>query len=146
MAEDTDQQQTQQQSIIASALAVQSTLMAYLKVRLQLLGRESKFAAINLGLVIGFAMFTAMLLFFCWPILMVTVGFWIFELGGGYWATDNQSALIWPVFLAIFLLHIFFALILIILAKWRLKKVSLKRTLDEINKDREWLNSLKEKL
>jgi uncharacterized membrane protein YqjE len=146
MSNEIEKSQPREESLFESILALKSTMLAYIKVRLQLLGMESKSAVINLALVIFCAVFTAMLLLFVWPVAMVMLGFLIFEWGGGYWAAENQSALIWPVFLAILLVHIAIAALLIVLAKWRLKHVSLKQTLDEIKKDREWINSLKNKL
>jgi uncharacterized membrane protein YqjE len=138
MSNEIEKSQPREESLFQSIMALKSTMLAYIKVRLQLLGMESKSAAINLALVIFCGVFTAMLLFFVWPIAMVMLGFLVYEWSGG--------GLVWPVFLVILLVHIAIAAILIVVAKWRLKHVSLKQTLDEINKDREWINSLKNKL
>lgn len=77
------------------------------------------------------------------PTAASTLGLWaLLTLGFGIYihvADKNVGG----VFLAIAGLHVLLAAVLVLAATLRLKKVSLKTTMAELEKDREWLKNLK---
>jgi uncharacterized membrane protein YqjE len=108
--------------------------LGYLRARLKLAGLEGKEAAIHGGVILGLAVGALIALIFGYFLLILGLVFLIaLAFGGG-------NAWIW-VLLAAAVLHIAGAAALLLIAKAKLGAPLFPLTLDEFQKDQEWLKT-----
>jgi uncharacterized membrane protein YqjE len=108
--------------------------LAYLRARLELAGLEGKEAAIHLGIILGLAVAALTLAMFGYFFSVLAVVFLIgLALGGG---------VTWLYVLAgTALAHFIFAAVLVLIARARLGAPLFPITLEELQKDQEWLKT-----
>ena len=108
--------------------------LGYLRARLKLAGIEGKEAAIHASIILGLAIGALVALIF---------GYFLFVLGAVFLvaqAFDNEHAWIW-VLLGAAGLHFAGAVALVLIAKAKLATPLFPITLDELQKDQEWLKT-----
>jgi uncharacterized membrane protein YqjE len=120
--------------IFSHATAWLATLLAHLRVRLELAGLEGREAAIHGAVLLGLAVGALVLLvfgyfFFCFGLIFLIAS-----------AFDDSHAWIWVTFVMA-LLHFAGAVALALWAKVKLKQPIFPATLDEFRKDHQWLTS-----
>jgi uncharacterized membrane protein YqjE len=114
--------------------ALVAAKLGYLRARLKLAGIEGKEAAIQGAIIAGLAVGALVAVIFGYFLLVFGVVFLIAL------AFDNDNAWIW-VLLAAALLHFVGAVVLLLIAKARLGTPFFPLTLDEFQKDQEWLKT-----
>ena len=108
--------------------------LGYLRARLKLAGIEGKEAAIHGGIILGLAIGALVALIFGYFLLILGLVFLVaLAFGGG-------NAWIW-VLLGAAALHVLGAVVLLLIAKARLGTPIFPLTLDELQKDQEWLKN-----
>jgi len=108
--------------------------LGYLRARLKLAGIEGKEAAIHGGIILGLAIGALVALIFGYFLLILGLVFLIaLAFGGG-------NAWLW-VLLSAAALHVVGAVVLLLIAKARLGAPLFPLTLDEFQKDQEWLKT-----
>ncbi len=113
-------------------------IAGYTKARLALAGVEGKEAAVHYAIILGLALAAGVLSIFGYLFVVITIVFAIAAAAGG------GEAWLW-VMGAAALLHLVVAAGILFLAWKRLKAPMLEFTLEELRKDKEWLNNLAKK-
>ncbi|MEO8351829.1 MAG: phage holin family protein [Chthoniobacteraceae bacterium] len=113
-------------------------MAGYAKARLALVGIEGKEAAIHYAVILGLVLAAAVLSVFGYVFVVITIVFAIAAAAGG------GNAWLWVVGSAA-LLHLAVAAGILFFAWRRLKAPMLEFTLEELRKDKEWLNDLARK-
>ncbi len=108
--------------------------LGYLRARLKLAGIEGKEAAVHGGIILGLAIGALVALIFGYFLLIIGLVFLIaLAFGGG-------NAWIW-VLLGAAVLHVLIAVALVLVARAKLGTPLFPLTLEEFQKDQEWLKT-----
>jgi uncharacterized membrane protein YqjE len=114
--------------------ALLAAKLAYLQARLELAGMEGKEAAVHLGIILGLALVSLVMVVFGYFFLVLALVFLIaLAFGGG-------NAWIW-VLLGAAVVHLLLAGALLFVAKIRLGVPLFPLTFEELRKDQEWLKT-----
>ncbi|MEA3212471.1 MAG: hypothetical protein QOE70_5528 [Chthoniobacter sp.] len=116
------------------ASALLGAKLAYLRARLQLVGLESKEAAVHFAIILGMAIGALVVAVFGYFFLIFALIFLV------AWACGGDNAWIWVTLGAAFL-HLGGAAALGLLAKAKLAQPVFTATLDEFKKDQQWLKN-----
>ena len=129
-----DPRATERADIFGHFSALIVAKLGYLRARLKLAGIEGKEAAVHGGIILGLAIGALIALIFGYFLLILGLVFLVaLAFGGG-------NAWIW-VLLGAAALHILVAGVLALIAKARLGTPLFPLTLDEFQKDQEWLKT-----
>lgn len=118
--------------LFAQLAALLSAKLAYLRVRLELLGIESKEALANGAIILALVAGALVVVVFGYLFLVIALVFLI------AWALGGGNAWIW-VMLGAGVLHVLGAVALVFLAKMRFSRPMFPATIDEFKKDQQWL-------
>ncbi len=127
------QSRTRQTGFIGSLVALASTLADFFESRAALFATESKAALIQFVLVAICLMAGLLFFAFGFVFLLATVVVAVAHLAKVSW--------LWTA-LAVAGLHLFMALILLLIARSGIKRPVFRATTAELKKDREWLKNL----
>jgi uncharacterized membrane protein YqjE len=129
-----DAQKTEADGLFGHLSALLAANLGYLKARLELAGLEGKEAAIHLAVILGLAIGALVLVVFGYFFLVISLAFLIAR------AFGDGSA--WPWVLgAAALVHLLIAGVLLLIARLRLGTPLFPLTLEELQKDQEWLKT-----
>ena len=120
--------------IFSRLTALLGAKLAYIRARLQLAGLEGKEAAVHYGIILGLAIGAMVIAIFGYLFFVIALVFLIaLAFGGG-------NAWIW-VMLGAGFVHFVGTAILLLVAKAKLSQPMFAATLDEFNKDQQWLKT-----
>ena len=122
--------------LLNNLLGLINSLAGFLDSRLGLLVQESKIALVHLLVLAGCAIAAVVFALFGY----------IFLIASAIAGLASSLHISWiKISLAAALVHFILALILVLVAKNRIKKVTFQATTAELKKDREWLRNLDKK-
>jgi uncharacterized membrane protein YqjE len=118
--------------LLENLLALLNALAEFLESRFALLAEESKGAAVQLLILVGCVIFA---------LLLCALGY-VFLITGAVVGLAHLIGISWPwVALAAAVVHFIVALVLLLVARSRIKPL-FRATRTELKKDREWLKNL----
>jgi uncharacterized membrane protein YqjE len=118
--------------LFAHLSALLAGKLAYLRARLELAGLEGKEAAVHLGIILGLAIGALVLVVFGYFFAVLATVFLIAL------AFENHNAWLY-VLAATALAHFLIAAVLLLIARAKLGAPLFPLTLEELQKDQEWL-------
>ncbi len=119
--------------LLDNALGLISAIVAFFESRFVLLAQESKYAALQLLVLVGCVIAALALCLMGYVFLIVSAVVGIAHLLGTSWPV---------VALVVALLHFIIAGVLLLIARSRITKPMFRDSIDELKKDREWLKTL----
>jgi len=119
--------------LLDNALGPLSATIEFFEVRLAVLAEESKYAALQLLILVGCVIAALALCLMGYTFLIVSAVVGIAHLLGTSWPV---------VALVVAVVHFIIAGVLLLVARSRITKPMLQDTRDELKKDREWLKTL----
>ena len=119
--------------LIDNALGLLSAIVEFFEVRFALAAQESKAAALQLLILVGCVIAALALCVMGYVFLIVSAVVGIAHLLGTSWPV---------VALVVALVHFLIAGVLLLVARSRVTKPMFRGTVDELQKDREWLKTL----
>ena len=119
--------------LLDNALGLLSAIVEFFEIRFAILAQESKYAALQLLILVGCVIAALALCLMGYVFLIVSAVVGIAHLLGTSWPV---------VALAVALIHFIVAGVLLLVARSRITKPVFQDTRDELKKDREWLKTL----
>ena len=119
--------------LIDNALGLLSAIVEFFEIRFALAAQESKEAALQLLILVGCVIAALALCVMGYVFLIVSAVVGIAHLLGTSWPV---------VALVVALVHFLIAGVLLLVARSRVTKPMFRGTVDELQKDREWLKTL----
>jgi len=119
--------------LLGNALGLLSAIFEFFEVRFAVLAKESKSAALQLLILVGCVIAALALCVMGYVFLIVSAVVGIAHLLGTSWPV---------VALVVALVHFLIAGVLLLVARSRVTKPMFRGTVDELQKDREWLKTL----
>ena len=119
--------------MLGNALGLLSAIFEFFEVRFAVLAKESKSAALQLLILVGCVIAALALCVMGYVFLIVSAVVGIAHLLGTSWPV---------VALVVALVHFLIAGVLLLVARSRVTKPMFRGTVDELQKDREWLKTL----
>ena len=119
--------------MLGNALGLLSAIVEFFEVRFAVLAKESKSAALQLLILVGCVIAALALCVMGYVFLIVSAVVGIAHLLGTSWPV---------VALVVALVHFLIAGVLLLVARSRVTKPMFRGTVDELQKDREWLKTL----
>jgi len=119
--------------LLGNALGLLSAIVEFFEVRFAVLAKESKSAALQLLILVGCVIAALALCVMGYVFLIVSAVVGIAHLLGTSWPV---------VALVVALVHFLIAGVLLLVARSRVTKPMFRGTVDELQKDREWLKTL----
>lgn len=119
--------------LLDNALGLLSAIVEFFEIRFAILGQESKYAALQLAIMVGCVIAALALCLMGYVFLVVSAVVGIAHLLGTSWPV---------VALVVALIHFIIAGVLLLIARSRITKPMFRDTRDELKKDREWLKTL----
>ena len=113
------------------------TLLAYVRLRLQLAGIEGREAAVHYGTLLALAAAGLVFLVFGYLFFCLAIVFLIARLFA------DENAWVW-VSLGMAVLHFGVGAVALVWIKWKIGKPMFAATFDELRKDQEWLTTTAE--